>query len=71
MSDLSVFVGGLTDKCPPVLIDLLLALVSTLLDTGAVRGCEVFSGVMQGEDKTVDKDLSRREGGGRVEDVSM
>ena len=71
MSDLSVFVGGLTDMCPPVLIDLLLAFVSKLLDTGVIRGCAVFSGVMHGDDKTVDSDRSRRDGGGRLDDISM
>jgi hypothetical protein len=64
--------GGLTDRWPPVLTDLLLAFISMLfrLDTEEAMGppgTAADSWVRHGDVSTVDRDRSRRDGGGRPE----
>ena len=76
-SDFRVFEGGLTDRCPPVLIDRRFDFVSTLFevvgvgdDAGVIVVCDA-SCVKHGDVITVDSDRSRRDGGGRpVDDIS-
>jgi hypothetical protein len=75
-SDFKVFEGGLTDRCPPVLIDRRFDFVSTLFDevgVGDDDGVVDIDGscVRHGDVMTVDNDRSRRDGGGRpVDDIS-
>jgi hypothetical protein len=73
MSDFNVLDGGLTDRCPPVLTDRRFAFDSRLFAAdgsgGGLASLCVASGVTHGDVMIVDRDRSRRDGGGRPVDV--